>query len=623
MRYKFANDIEKNILLNGYNVFNVEKDGESLHMDFTGDKMIDLSGGLDGKYMEKVYTAPNGTVVTSEFLSWDDGTNYRLEYLFNNSIQTALNQYDRMWLSSNPQYGNGSESLTHLTFDFTNYTDYSGIRRAVLYPTTRSDGRVKYLIEASIDGINWEVKTQVVDSRDVPVGTSTDHVISVPPSYKFIRLTLEKMSTYWTFDEIQLFEPDLTVPFDPNKSYLLGSSPKSNITLRNNAEIKDINVDSVLPLGSDIRTLLTFDGGKTFFKHNNLAYNHLVKANGTLIVGGEYDTVRTPSTINDGDNTGNSYWLSPSADALEWIGFQFDVPKRIGKIRIQQNTSYDIRHAVVESSDDGITWNEVVTVNDIWNNKEVLEIFVPISNPATHWRLRSTTSWSSYTSAFEFHMEEFSSISFEQVDLSEISTNGMTLADLTNIPTNAFMLIRNATFNIYLSAKVSSSDIRPRINKIDIDVVQQAGSAMAFSGEHYGTMSFVEVNSIADAVEIDYSKKENFEAKHFESPKIGDQIPMINFMLIPSTMASTDAPITRPIKEFLGVQYGVGVEKTPPFQPRLFPKHYHPAIFNGQIPNNQPINNKAPLAIPNGADGKPLGSGEVSKYWKSPDRRQK
>lgn len=38
-----------------------------------------------------------------------------------------------------------------------------------------------------------------------------------------------------------------------------------------------------------------------------------------------------------------------------------------------------------------------------------------------------------------------------------------------------------------------------------------------------------------------------------------------------------------------GVQFGVGVDFDRVFEPRIYPKYYHPAIYNGQKRNSQPL----------------------------------
>ncbi|MGM7682846.1 discoidin domain-containing protein [Cytobacillus sp. Hm23] len=43
-------------------------------------------------------------------------------------------------------------------------------------------------------------------------------------------------------------------------------------------------------------------------------------------------------------------------------------------------------------------------------------------------------------------------------------------------------------------------------------------------------------------------------------------------------------------KTHFGIKYGVGYVELPPFKPRISPSNWHPAIYNGQKKNDQPLN---------------------------------
>lgn len=626
MRYKFINDRTLNVAKNGNNFFFTGRLHEFLKANFMGDKLIDLSGGTGGRTGERVYTAPNGVVVTSDYPTWNNSNYYYMEYMFNNVISSSLStggtEAVKYHLMEDPPNG---LNFANITLDFTNYADYKGIRRLSLFPTTRSDSYVKYSVEVSKDNISWEQVTDEINGRNITVGTPVEHIIDVDSTYKFIRIRLVKLSTYLAFDEIRVYEPDPTATIDLSKNYIFANNNDSNLSLRNN-EIKDISIDGTIPLGSGIKSLLTFDGGLSFFRYDGGSHQTMVNdITGTIIVGGSYSTAYDETKVNTETNGvyGEGYWRSNNTLTQKWIGYQFSEPRMISEINWTQGTFYDTASVVVEKSDDGVNWVAVTDTITIIADKSSVIIKVPPTKKAMYWRIRGLTFHNTYMSAYTLTMKEYSNFHFSLVDPSEIETYGMTLQELNDIPSVAYENILNAKLNFYFSFKVDSPDIKPSINNLTVDVVIPSEKADSIGGGiHESNMDFLEAPSIVP-IDIDgvNSKLVASEGKLSEG-LFGESKPLINFLMVPSTMASVDAPITRLTKEFLGIQYGIGIEKTPPFQPRLFPKLHNPAIYNGQIINEQPLDEDITLAVPNGVDGKPLNPNEVSKYWKSPDRRR-
>lgn len=74
------------------------------------------------------------------------------------------------------------------------------------------------------------------------------------------------------------------------------------------------------------------------------------------------------------------------------------------------------------------------------------------------------------------------------------------------------------------------------------------------------------------------------------SPKASSILPSIQGHYLPAFIGGNVLVGGHRLKAtHPGIAYSVGIEIIPPFEPRLFPKHWHPAIYNGQKKNSQPL----------------------------------
>ena len=161
-------------------------------------KKLDLSGGTGGKGGQKVYTAPNGVVVTSSAPVYDNSNYYYMEYLFNSSIATA-HQPTKYWLTNS----SGNQTLI---FDFSSLKlSERLIRRIDVYPKIRTDASSNYRIFISDDGENWEeVVPWVKNSTSLAWGTVKSHEVNINTPFIKFELT---MNDSWGvgLDEIEFY----------------------------------------------------------------------------------------------------------------------------------------------------------------------------------------------------------------------------------------------------------------------------------------------------------------------------------------------------------------------------------------------------------------------------------
>ena len=164
-------------------------------------KKIDLSGGTGGRANQRVYTAPNGVVVTSSANTYNTPYNYyHMEYLFNGSIADANNQATRYWMTDS----SGNQTLT---FDFIAIgpSVYKNIRRIVVYPRTRNDATSNYRILVSSDGSSYtQIVPWVTVNTSMPYGTAVTH--DIEEGYRFIRFELTRNGSFGvSLDEIEFY----------------------------------------------------------------------------------------------------------------------------------------------------------------------------------------------------------------------------------------------------------------------------------------------------------------------------------------------------------------------------------------------------------------------------------
>ncbi len=181
-------------------------------------KKLDLSGGTGGKGGQKVYTAPNGVIVTSSAPVYGSGSAYHMSYLFDNSIHDSSVSYPyygdttKYWLTSS----SGNQTLI---FDFSSLElSERLIRRIDVYPKIRTDASSNYRIFISDDGENWEeVVPWIKNNTSLAWGTVKSHEVNI--NTPFIKFELTQNGDWGVgLDEIEFYCLAVPQPID-NISY--------------------------------------------------------------------------------------------------------------------------------------------------------------------------------------------------------------------------------------------------------------------------------------------------------------------------------------------------------------------------------------------------------------------
>lgn len=152
-------------------------------LNFVVANPISLSGGSS---TSTVYTAPNGTVVTSSDTSYDNA-NYKMDWLFNGTTTAAIGSY---WLTSGAATGT-------LTFNFSN-SPISYLNAVTIYPRARDDTFTSITnIQVSTNGITWTdvPNTSMNVTSAQPYGYSQTFALGTS-THKYVRLNLSKSGSW-------------------------------------------------------------------------------------------------------------------------------------------------------------------------------------------------------------------------------------------------------------------------------------------------------------------------------------------------------------------------------------------------------------------------------------------
>jgi len=208
------------------------------------------TGGLGGSY---VYTAPDGTVVTSSAPVYSNPPYYYMSYLFNQSYTGS-----EYWLTN-------SSGTRTLSFDFPSSLDEGFIR---VYPWTRTDAWSAYQIEVSSNGVDY---TNITDGfTHGSIGSSGDKFdYNVGQSYADVRFTLTRQGGWGvTLNEIEFYEPvesgGTLSRYSADVGYYVTTSDQNQLDTSSWTKLGTVNIDESTPIGTSVKYLVSFDGRTTW-----------------------------------------------------------------------------------------------------------------------------------------------------------------------------------------------------------------------------------------------------------------------------------------------------------------------------------------------------------------------
>jgi hypothetical protein len=158
---------------------------------------LDLNGGTGGGGGTAVYTAPNGTIVTSTVATYNAPI-YKIGNLFNNTL-TDASTADTYWLT------NGA-GPTSLTFDFTSVSGVNYISHLLVRPRARDDTFTNITSVEIWNGTAW-VQTddnQGLTSANTPYGTEIR--LDVASTTKKVRINMTYIGQWGvSLDEVKVY----------------------------------------------------------------------------------------------------------------------------------------------------------------------------------------------------------------------------------------------------------------------------------------------------------------------------------------------------------------------------------------------------------------------------------
>lgn len=173
--------------------------------------LLDLSSGTGGGLQGTEWTVSrtgypeDGLVITSSAASYNNGTSYWIQYLFDGS--NSSNTTTTYWLTNST----GDQTLV---FDFSSTTAVR-LDKMVVYPRTRNDASSNWTMQYSSDNSAWynlSDENGVISetsSTSTPYGTAYTHIFSPSvnlQTYPYVRFTLTKNSNWGvTLNEIEVY----------------------------------------------------------------------------------------------------------------------------------------------------------------------------------------------------------------------------------------------------------------------------------------------------------------------------------------------------------------------------------------------------------------------------------
>lgn len=160
------------------------------------ERKLNLYAGTGGRSGQKVYTAPNGVIVTSSAPTYSNGTYYYMEYLFDGMSDSDANHY---WLT-------GSSGTQTLVFDFGAIQSLYDVTRLRVAPRIRTDASSNYRIFGSKDNVNWTlVSDWVTTTNSSPAfGTFYEHLLN--DHYRYIKFELTQNGSWGVgLNEIEVY----------------------------------------------------------------------------------------------------------------------------------------------------------------------------------------------------------------------------------------------------------------------------------------------------------------------------------------------------------------------------------------------------------------------------------
>jgi hypothetical protein len=159
---------------------------------------VDLSGGTGGGVSSFVYTAPNGTTVTSTAVTYPNAV-YKMGNLFSNTLTTSQTAGDTYWLTSDAATGS-------LTFDFTSASNVNYIDHLLIRPRARDDTFSNITSVEIWNGTVWVVTNgdQGRTTTNTPYGTEIR--LDVNAITQKFRINFSRTGMYgMSADEIKVY----------------------------------------------------------------------------------------------------------------------------------------------------------------------------------------------------------------------------------------------------------------------------------------------------------------------------------------------------------------------------------------------------------------------------------
>lgn len=389
----------------------------------------------------------------------------------------------------------------------------------------------------------------------------------------------------------------------------------------NNKQVTGINIDCNIPVDTDIRFLVSFDGRQTW---------EVFKPSGATIPSrGQYD-LTLPMTSNASNGLvvtsssayGSDYlpfkaftntqkdlydtWITQNAVTTGWIEILLDKPRQITSYsfttRLEAKaTPNNPKDWTLLGSNDGEVYDILDTVVEQpgWGSNEKRYFNLDPTKVNTYLRYKVDVSaafpGASYVQIGEIEFIEDNCPNWEVVSLDDIGAVGMSAQELMGITASEWsQKFGNVQLNIAMSL-ISIGVNSPSVKEVQINTGLHGAHPQSKAFGNKVVKGSVQGN-VAPSVSI--AKKyygADGETKvhkgfHYTTQSACIRSKQTSGFYHPTIYLNMDNAGYQPVnKTHFGIRYGVGWEEKPPFKPRVLPNEWHPAIYNGQKDNSQQV----------------------------------
>jgi hypothetical protein len=388
-------------------------DGRVIPFQFNAEQTYALvfTAGLLQVVMDGAFIANAVDIVDADRWVWTSTTRSGVTWYYLRALGESAPALPDMVNGPSAVYLNGT-AVADADWDF---GDYDTLGYSTIYLKTATDPDTlafgAYVAEFS-GNLQIDSPFAAADLRDVSYCQSADTVFFAHPSYPPCKLLRYSHYT-WRFVTMA-FEPEQQSPGSVTATYSKSPGETTRAiryavsaisTGGEESEMSEdvsVTIDSPWASGATVAVAwAAAPGARQYNVWKNSrgswglvattdTFAEVRKQAGTTISGGDYSATYAKTKAFDGSLS--TYWLSDqvgaAVDGAAYIGLNLGSAKAVTRVRLRQKSGYGLTSAKLQTSPDGTTWSDLVTLalDQDANDWEVFDVNDAAAT-AQYWRL--------------------------------------------------------------------------------------------------------------------------------------------------------------------------------------------------------------------------------------------